>query len=229
MDMLNKCIRKPFEDLGKLSIGAVLLMLPLVNIITSIFVYGYMLRYANGAMRGKEKLPEWKKFGELFGRGLKGILANLLLALPALAVFGVLISLIRFDAVDCITGDCGSAISFAAPMQTIYILIAAALLLLVVIMYIAPAVQLLFAGDYSLREAFDIQEIARIVTRWDYCAAFLIYMGIAIVVSFVMAAAAELLSFTLVLPLAVAGYMMMINQIIYFTVFLEAAMGRKQA
>src|SRR3989344_6689793 len=55
-----EAIRLPFKDFKKLTIGALLWMIPFVNIITGMFAFGYVLTASKVAMKKNYALPEWK-------------------------------------------------------------------------------------------------------------------------------------------------------------------------
>ncbi len=61
--------QRPFQDLKKLTIGAVLSGIPLFNILTGLFVTGYAAEVTRLAIAKKDHLPPWRDFWMLFKRG----------------------------------------------------------------------------------------------------------------------------------------------------------------
>ena len=88
--MLNYSVglKRPFQDLGKLLIGIILSIIPIVNLIAM----GYALECVSTVLKKKKSyaLPEWKNFWRLFIRGLAAGVIGFVYALPALIILGVL-------------------------------------------------------------------------------------------------------------------------------------------
>ena len=60
--------KRPFTDVKKLSIGALLYMVPTVNILTGLFSSGYLIECSKKSKKGK--LPEWDSWKKYFVNGL---------------------------------------------------------------------------------------------------------------------------------------------------------------
>jgi hypothetical protein len=82
----DEAIRKPFTDLGKLAIGIVLGLIPIVNWVAR----GFALE-CSGAGRYKfsKGMPEWKDVWYYFTRGLASYVIAIVYAIPAIAVFSI--------------------------------------------------------------------------------------------------------------------------------------------
>lgn len=83
-----EAIKRPFSDWKKLGIGGLMYLIPLVNIITGLFAYGYGLLCAKTAK--EKKLPEWKNWGDLFVKGLLAAIIGIIYFIPA-AIVGALV------------------------------------------------------------------------------------------------------------------------------------------
>ncbi len=221
LEKINLIIMKPFEDWKKLSIGAALMMVPGVNLITGIFVYGYLLTYAHNSLRSRSKLPEWGKFGELFSKGISGVFVNLLLALPVIILLSLLILSLGYKLnPECLIGACDKMVEFAAPEGVVDSLMVFSVLATLLVLSVSPFIQLRFSKSFSVTEAFS-WDMFGVVFRKEYFATFVKALGIMAVISFVSWLAADFLGFTYVLPFVIVSYMQMINQIIYFTIFTD--------
>jgi len=80
----EEAIKKPFTDAGKLAIGVILSVVPIVQWIAK----GFALESSGlGRTRPSPKMPEWKKFGHLFVRGLLSDIILFVYMLPAIILF----------------------------------------------------------------------------------------------------------------------------------------------
>jgi hypothetical protein len=83
---IGKAFTFPFDDedwVKKLIIGAVLLIIPIVNFITM----GYMIRTLRNVAEGRAKpLPEWDQWSDDFMKGLFVAVAGFIYALPLILV-----------------------------------------------------------------------------------------------------------------------------------------------
>ena len=59
-----KAFQRPFQDLKKLTLGAILSGIPVLNVLTGLFVTGYTAECARLTFHQKNNLPEWKNFLE---------------------------------------------------------------------------------------------------------------------------------------------------------------------
>ena len=217
MPSIKKALKKPFEDLGKLSIGSVLMMVPIVNFIA----YGYALLYANSVMRGKDRLPEWKDWGKLFSYGLKMVVASLIYSLPL-----ILVIILFFMSVGMSLDPQG--VQFAAPLGVIYALFGLMVFLAVLTFYTTPVLHLALARDFDVKKALNVRGIFLVAFRWNYFKTFIKAMIAIIVLSFAVGIVAGLTEFTIVLPLVLNAYLTMACQIVYFHMFSNLAVESKK-
>jgi hypothetical protein len=81
-----EAIKRPFTDAGKLVLGIVLSIIPIVNFIFA----GYLLNVAKGAMGKDFSLPEFKEFGKMFIEGILTLIISIVYSLPTIILFLVL-------------------------------------------------------------------------------------------------------------------------------------------
>ncbi len=90
-------LKRPFADMKTFIIGAILGMIPLLNLA----VIGYTME----STKDRNSLPEWKNFGALFMKGLSVVIIGILLFAPAAAVLlGTLGTVIVSPAVSMVFG-----------------------------------------------------------------------------------------------------------------------------
>ena len=77
----EKAIERPFTDRFKLLIGSLLYMVPWLNLLLQVFGCGYMLECAK-----HKKLPEWKRWEDLFLHGIFAHVIALVYLIPALVI-----------------------------------------------------------------------------------------------------------------------------------------------
>ena len=65
----SAAFQRPFQDLKKLTIGAILNGIPFVNIVTSIIVTGYTAECARLTLKKNNNLPVWEMWGSLLKKG----------------------------------------------------------------------------------------------------------------------------------------------------------------
>jgi hypothetical protein len=98
---IGKSFTYVFDDekwMQKLGIGGLLLLIPGVNIVTSLFVVGYSLRVLKNVAEGTENpLPEWDNWGEDWVHGFLFVLATFIYSLPLIVLSGI-VSLVSASA-----------------------------------------------------------------------------------------------------------------------------------
>ena len=77
-------IKKPFTDGGKLFLGTILSIIPVIRW----FAKGFILE-SSGVGKHKEtkKMPDWDHWGDLFVKGFLSTIINIIYALPAFLFF----------------------------------------------------------------------------------------------------------------------------------------------
>lgn len=171
ISMVNftRAIKRPFTDLTKLIIGAVLSIIPIVNFLT----LGYQLKCAKSAMNGDYKLPEWTEWGDLFMKGLKAVVIGIVYMVPVgaimLVVLGTLVS--GMVGMPMQGGGAGfEGLTAGAGIGGIIILI-----LVLSMAYILPSVMMTFvANDFKLGTAFRVFEIIKKTLNKDYLVTWIV-------------------------------------------------------
>lgn len=98
-----KALKRPFSDTKSFLIGALLGIIPIVNLT----VIGYTLTSTGFTKEEvkRDSLPEWKNYGDLFMRGLVAAIIGIILFLPAaLVLLGTLGTAIISPALSLIFG-----------------------------------------------------------------------------------------------------------------------------
>jgi hypothetical protein len=84
----EEAIKKPFTDLGKLILGIILSIIPIVNWIAQ----GYIIENSGlGKNKPSKKMPEWKNLGDYFKKGLLSYVILFIYMIPAIIVFSIAI------------------------------------------------------------------------------------------------------------------------------------------
>lgn len=114
---IGKAFTFPIDDedwVKKLIIGAVLLIIPIVNFIT----FGYMIRVLRNVAEGQEKpLPEWDQWGDDFMKGLLVVVAGFIYSLPIVlaniitAILGAIASSASSDGAQGVMALCTTVLS----------------------------------------------------------------------------------------------------------------------
>jgi len=207
----NNAIKRPFSDIRKLSIGALMYLIPLVNIITGFFGSGYNLNCAKTAMRNDKNLPEWKNFWTLFINGFLVFIITLIYIIPLIVVSiftvgSAIFSLIVGNIQNLGTIGIGLIIFFIVALLTFYIL---------------PMAILFFVDKGRFGAAFRFFEILRKSFSGNYFVAWLLTALYFLLVSVVAAIINTLTAITIVVPFIVNAYVSIILGITGFTIFGE--------
>ncbi|MEW6063328.1 MAG: DUF4013 domain-containing protein [Nanoarchaeota archaeon] len=207
----TSAIKRPFSDFKKLSIGALMYLIPLINIITGLFGSGYNLNCAKTAMRNENKLPEWKNFGSLFLKGLLVFVITLIYMIPLIAVSiftlgSAILNAIAGDIQNLGTISGGLVIFFVIALLTFYIL---------------PMAILFFADKEKFSAAFRSGGILRKAFSGKYFVAWLLTALYFFLVSVVAALINTLTAVTIIIPFIVNAYVSIILGITGFTILGE--------
>lgn len=227
-----EALKRPFSDTKKLLIGTILGIIPLVNFT----VIGYTLTSTGFTKEkvGKEGLPEWEDYVNLFMKGLKSVIIGIILFLPAaLVLFGTIGNVILLPAMSMIIGGlpietwddlmAGNVSEIEMQHwlaqnweQFIPLLTnAAPLLILAVVLgflafYIMPAVILGWLKEDSITAAFSWNVIKKTVSL-DYLVNWLI-------VGYLIGLVNSLLQW---IPILGVGITMYVGGVFSYTVFSE--------
>lgn len=203
----GEAIKRPFTDFGKLVIGVLLYILPIVNL----FVVGYSLECAKSASKKKYELPAWTGFGNLFVQGLLACVISCLYALPGLILLVVgalaVVKTLLFSSQGSVTGMLApgisqviSAIATGGPILLI------AVLLLLISVYISPIAVIGYAINNKFAKAFDIGSVFRKAFTGKYFVSWLVVLVYAFIVAGVLSLIPLVGSILAGFIVAVTGY-----------------------
>ena len=181
----SKAFKKPFTDMGKLVIGVVLSLFPIVNW----FARGFLFECSGlGKAKPSDKMPEWKNWGDLFFRGFVSRVITFIYILPALIVFligagGLIISLIATATGAALPfggsiGDFSNFLPFLIALIPFLILSG---ILLLLASYLLPIAILNFLKTGKFGSAFTFSEIKKTAFTGDYFVAWLLAKVLAII------------------------------------------------
>ena len=83
-------LKRPFSDVKKLALGAIVTLVPILNI----GLQGYALRCAT--KKGND-LPEWNGFGSIWVQGLLALVISLIWSIPLMIVVGLTLGSVVFS------------------------------------------------------------------------------------------------------------------------------------
>jgi len=164
----GRAIKRPFADLTKFIIGAVLSIIPVVNFLAM----GYELKCAKSAMNGKYDLPEWTDWGDLFVKGLLLVVIGVVFSLVVLAIPILVVVMWQMGALA----------------SSIEILLAIIVGLFAVLgMYVLPSAIMNFVlNDFKMGAAFRVSEVVKKTLNKDYFVTWLVVGVYSLVLSIVL-------------------------------------------
>lgn len=183
-----EAIKRPFGDFGKLLIGILLGILPIINL----FVTGYALTAAKSVFKKKYDLPEWKNWGDFFIRGLFSAVISIIYFLPAvilLLIFAAsIVPAILQGIFESYTGQIsafvvGNIISRALAAIPVLVL---AVLLVLIAAYILPSALLHYIKDWKFSDAFDLKSIFNKAFKGSYLLTWLFVIVYSIIFGIVI-------------------------------------------
>lgn len=94
-------IKKPFTEMGKLVLGIILSIIPIVNWIAQ----GFILECSGvGKNKPSKKMPEWKDLGDYFVKGFLSYVIMFIYMIPAIIVFMAAIGYAAFSFMAMFSG-----------------------------------------------------------------------------------------------------------------------------
>jgi len=214
----GEAVKLPFSDLKKLTIAALMFMIPVLNIITMFFGSGYFLESAKSAMKGKFVLPEWEGWGTLFVNGLLALVIGIIWSIPLLIVGFVTVG----SALAGIFASATSGVVSGLPVAGFGIGMIIFLILALLTAFVTPVAVLNFVKKDSFGTAFEFGEIFGKAFTGGYFAAWIVAFIYMIVVSWIAGVVSVLLGFTIVLPIIIMGFMNAITGITGLVLIAEA-------
>ena len=215
-----EAIRLPFKDFKKLTIGALLWMIPFVNIITGIFATGYVLTASKSAMKKSYVLPEWKDWGDLFVKGLLAMVIGIIWAIPVL--FGLLLF---FMSAGVALFTALAQNNFSAVLSIVGASIGSFIMLLLLGLltsYVSPAAILGYIKTGNFSDAFDFRMVFSKAFRWSWLSSMLFVLVWSVVLTIGITLASLITAFTIIIPLVVQGYLTFIIMVTTYTLLGES-------
>jgi hypothetical protein len=207
MASYEEAIKKPFTDLGKLILGIILSIVPIVNWIAQ----GFILECSGiGKNKPSKKMPEWKDLGDYFVKGFLSYMIMFIYMIPAIIVFLIAIGYAAGSLMTTFIGvmpegfmssmmagqvtneQVKQLISqhwmLALPtLITIAPLLLLGLILLLVAVYLSPIAVLNYLKNKRIGKAFDFNFVISKALKTNYFVAWLIAGIIAAILRAVLA------------------------------------------
>lgn len=177
MDIIG-AIKRPFSDGKKLLIGMLMYVIPVLNLITSFFGLGYVLKSASMSLKKDKRLPEWDSWGELFVKGLLAVVISMIWSIPLWIVLGI----VAGTAISAFLGSLAAAqANGAGAMAAVSALTGAGAgasaviiaVLSIVLVYVVPSAILNFVKEDRFGGAFSIRTVFKNAFTGKYFVAWL--------------------------------------------------------
>ncbi len=202
-----KSIKLPFSDFNKLAIGAVLYMIPLVNLITGMFATGYILETGKNAMKKKFTMPGWHHWGKLFVNGLLAAIIALIYLIPAMILMFI---------------GLGSRIITGAESGIITSIVVVGIIIGAFTFYILPNSLMQFVYHEHFSAAFELKEIFKKSFTGKYLGAWIIAVLYTLIFTIIGSAISSILEFTIILPFIISGFVQFAVGITMLTIIAQA-------
>jgi hypothetical protein len=164
---VEKSFSFPFEDkdwLGKLGLGAVISLVPVLNFAWS----GYMVGIIRNVMsQAAEPLPTWDNLEKKFTDGLLLFGAGVVYALPMLVLFFLPLSLAGFSSIlagDNRLQDLGRVLGETGGVL-FFCLLCVGMVYGLMLSVLYPAVLVMFAREGTFASCFRLREIFGMISR----------------------------------------------------------------
>ncbi len=196
----EESIKKPFTDIGKLVVGIILSIVPIVNWIAR----GFMLECSGvGKYKPSKNMPDWKNFGDYFVKGFLSYVIAFAYAIPAIVVFlatagfalaSIVPAFIEANGLAAVTSqEISMYISqnwaeLLPPLAAVAPLVLLSLVLLALAMYLYPMAVLNYLKSKKLSKAFDFGVVWRKAFTGSYFVAWIVSGVIFFVISTILAA-----------------------------------------
>lgn len=203
----EESIKKPFKDLGKLIIGIILSIIPIVNWVAQ----GFIIECSGlGKNKPSKEMPEWKNISDYFIKGLLSYVIIFIYAIPAILVLSVSIGFLVGSLMSAFTGvlPAGFMSSVMAgqiareeirqlasqnwmlilpTLIRVFPLILIGLFLLLVATYLSPIAILNYLKNKKFGKAFDLNSVIKKAFTGQYFIAWIVAGLITIVLKTILA------------------------------------------
>jgi hypothetical protein len=173
--------KKPFQDITKLVIGIVLMIIPIINFLSM----GYFIETAKKTLNKDNSMPEWGNWVQLFIQGLLVVVITIIYFIPAMVLmligFAPLIGVLIGAAMG--TGDPTSA--FAGALAGAGILFLIALLVALITIFILPMALVFYARD-GFGGAFKLGSVIKACLTGSYIVSWIIVLVLSVILMVVL-------------------------------------------
>lgn len=174
--------QRPFQDLKKLTIGAVLNGVPFLNIITGLFVTGYTAEATRLTLAKKNNLPPWNCFWSLLK---KGVLLTLLWAIYSIPLFLVLLTLL-FKSAQTLLEETQTSALLADLFNQHWAGLSLLILLFLATWYLALLAILRYISTYRFKDGLQFQTVFMQAFTLPYFKAWIASFAYILVVSILL-------------------------------------------
>ena len=174
-----EAIKRPFSDLKKSGLAALLVWIPIVNFLT----WGYFLDCAKLSLSKRRELPEWSNLGDKFVKGLLFIVIKILYGIPLIIIMAVMMmnfvgEMFQGNFLSIITSKDPNAVitmvnSLFLDPNVVGILIAA-IIVGILISYLIPMATIMYVINWKFKDAFDFKTVFKKVMTKEYFSAWIV-------------------------------------------------------
>ena len=172
-------VKRPFTDIGKLVLGIVISIIPIVNFMFS----GYLLNVAKSAMKKDMDLPKWENWGTLFVEGLLAFVIGIIYMLPVVVILGGLLLVGGLSVPGLIAGG---MLGMAGVMAGLGMYIVVLVIVGLVLGFLSTVALLTYAETRDFSSAFAFRDIIKKAFTGTYIVGFIITMVIVGVIAFII-------------------------------------------
>ena len=172
-------VKRPFTDIGKLVLGIVISIIPIVNFMFS----GYLLNVAKSAMKKDMDLPKWENWGTLFVEGLLAFVIGIIYMLPVVVILGGLLLVGGLSVPGLITGG---MLGMAGVMAGLGIYLVVLVIVGLVLGFLSTVALLTYAETRDFSSAFAFRDIIKKAFTGTYIVGFIITVVIVGVIAFII-------------------------------------------
>ena len=172
-------VKRPFTDIGKLVLGIVISIIPIVNFMFS----GYLLNVAKSAMKKDMDLPKWENWGTLFVEGLLAFVIGIIYMLPVVVILGGLLLVGGLSVPGLIAGG---MLGMAGVMAGLGIYLVVLVIVGLVLGFLSTVALLTYAETRDFSSAFAFRDIIKKAFTGTYIVGFVITMVIVGVIAFII-------------------------------------------
>jgi len=174
-----EAIKRPFSDIKKSGLAALLVWIPIINFLT----YGYFLDCAKLSLSKKRELPEWSNLGDKFVKGLLFIAIKILYGIPLIII--IIVMMMNFVG-EMFQENFLSVISSRDPNAIITIInslfldpnvvgiLIAAIIIGILISYVIPMASIMYVVNWKFKDAFDFKTVFKKVMTKEYFSAWIV-------------------------------------------------------